>query len=152
MSIKGTGKSKYDHLLCNQIQTPDGTVLTSYHRHDYQTHEDKNGFTYMVDGGTDYLRRFVVADAPYVEQAEYYKTGDHAHNREYARWGTRGKKGDKPVKYKLIKDMSNKHLRATLSFCQGYMSGILKEVMRAEQKHRKLKVVKGQGTKLGLGR
>ena len=46
-------------ILVNSIRTPDGTVLTSKHRHDYVTHTDKNGEMYMVDGGSDYLRRSV---------------------------------------------------------------------------------------------
>ena len=46
-------------IVLNSIMTPDGTVLISHHRHDYVTHLDKNGELYLVDGGTDYLKRFV---------------------------------------------------------------------------------------------
>lgn len=46
-------------ILLNQIMTPDGTILTSNHRHDYVTYQDKNGLRYMVDGGDNYLRRTV---------------------------------------------------------------------------------------------
>lgn len=44
-------------IILNQIKTPDGTILMSMHRHDYVTHDDANGLTYMVDGGSEYLRR-----------------------------------------------------------------------------------------------
>lgn len=44
-------------IILNAIETPDGTVLISAHRHDYRSHTDANGTTYVVDGGTDYLKR-----------------------------------------------------------------------------------------------
>tara|TARA_R110002020_G_scaffold225437_1_gene435540 strand:+ start:61 stop:516 length:456 start_codon:yes stop_codon:yes gene_type:complete len=43
-------------LILNRIKTPDGTILTSYHRHDYKSYFDKNGHYYYVDGGLDYHR------------------------------------------------------------------------------------------------
>jgi len=44
-------------LILNRIRTPDGTILTSYHRNDYVTHLDLNGARYAIDGGLDYLKR-----------------------------------------------------------------------------------------------
>lgn len=46
-------------ILLNRIKTPDGTILTSYHRHDYKTYIDKSRLTFSVDGGTAYLKRSV---------------------------------------------------------------------------------------------
>lgn len=46
-------------ILANLIKTLDGTILQSFHRHDYKKYVDKNRLTFMVDGGTDYLRRGV---------------------------------------------------------------------------------------------
>ena len=34
-----------ERLLLNRMQTPDGTVLTSWSRHDYRTYTDANGET-----------------------------------------------------------------------------------------------------------
>lgn len=44
------------HLLLSRWMTPDGTILTSTHTHDYVSHTDKNGEYYFVDGGCSYLR------------------------------------------------------------------------------------------------
>tara|TARA_R110000868_G_scaffold148357_1_gene370189 strand:- start:17507 stop:17839 length:333 start_codon:yes stop_codon:yes gene_type:complete len=43
-------------LIRNAIQTPDGTILESNHRHDFVTHLDKNGEVYGIDGGLNYQR------------------------------------------------------------------------------------------------
>jgi hypothetical protein len=58
-------------LLVSRIQTPDGTILTSYHRHDYKTHVDKNDLTYMLDGGNDYQRVIVNNEAPHTDVSIY---------------------------------------------------------------------------------
>ena len=42
------------NIIRNAIQTQDGTVLQSFSGHDYKTHVDANGKTYMVDGGLEY--------------------------------------------------------------------------------------------------
>lgn len=49
-------------LIKNSLVTPDGTEIISHGRHDYITHEDKNGKVYMVDGGNDYQKRSANGD------------------------------------------------------------------------------------------
>ncbi|KAE9625338.1 hypothetical protein GL272_10180 [Aeromonas veronii] len=59
------------NLVLNRIQTPDGTVLTSYHRYDFIVHHDANGLKYFVDGGLEYTRRAIHIDYPYHELSVY---------------------------------------------------------------------------------
>lgn len=49
--------NKEGRLLVLRMQTPDGTILTSRHQHDYQKHLDKNGELYFIDGGGIYYIR-----------------------------------------------------------------------------------------------
>ncbi len=142
MSGQAIANAYTETILQNKIRTPDGTILQSWHRHDFKTYEDANGHTYMVDGGTAYMRRYLVEAAPYTELSVEYEVGNHAHNREHAYWGTYGKEGTDSLKRVLIKDLSNSHLRNILASCQGSMSGIYRIMMQAEQKHRGFKKVR----------
>ncbi len=126
---------EFDQLLLNRIRTPDGTELTSWHRHDFVTYEDANGHTYMVDGGTAYIRRYLVADAPHTELSEYYEVGNQEHNRKHARWGTYGKSGTDPLKRVCIKDLETDHIEAIIANCH-HMSDIYRTIMEAELEHR----------------
>ena len=58
-------------LVANAIRTPDGTILQSYHRHDYKSYKDKNGSSYAVDGGLDYLKRSFSTGAKFDELSVY---------------------------------------------------------------------------------
>jgi hypothetical protein len=100
-------------IVANRIRTPDGTILESRHRHDYVTYVDKNGKEYMVDGGLEYLRRFVHDDAPY-EELSVYDDAPHAEIREAFKWGTRGKGGKQPLKFVPLKDLTTEHIDAIL--------------------------------------
>lgn len=101
-------------IVLNRIRTPDGTVLTSHHRHDCVTHLDANGEEYMVDGGTDYLRRninkipaedlTVYGDAPFeVIRESFYRGG-------------RGKDGKQPLTWVALKDMEDEWLEAAFNY------------------------------------
>lgn len=98
-------------IVRNAIQTPDGTVIESRHVHDYQTHTDANGKTYMVDGGLDYLRRNAHSD-----QVDLSVSLDDGHEavREAVTWGTRGPDGDQPLKFVKLCDMDTDHIEACL--------------------------------------
>jgi hypothetical protein len=98
-------------LIYNAIRTPDGTLLESKERHDFKEHVDKDGKTYMVDGGLSYPRRNL---GNYEELSLRY--GDsHASIREVFTWGTYGPKGDQPFTVVKLKDMSEGHLKAIIA-------------------------------------
>ena len=102
------------NIIFNANRTPDGTVIVSKHRHDYVTYVDKNGKTYMVDGGLDYQRRSANGDEFSIV---IHDDAPHDVQRAAIYWGSRGVNGDQPVTYKLIKDMETTHIEAVLREC-----------------------------------
>ena len=123
-----------NRLLRNAIQTPDGTILESRHRHDYKEYEDANGWVYVVDGGLDYIRRTVNKNEPATDLSltEYMP---HFMVRENVTWGTYGKAGDQPLSYIAIADMSDGHLQAVLD-TQKNMYPQVQDLMQAEIEYR----------------
>jgi len=119
-------------LLLNRIKTPDGTILTSYNRHDYLTHKDAiTKEVLMVDGGNDYARRHVGT----YEELSVYDDGSHLTRRSALHWGTRGKDNKQPLTYKPIKDLDSDHIEAILR-TQTQLSEFYKEVFKDELKYR----------------
>jgi len=128
-------------LIRNSIKTPDGTILTSRTRHDYNTYTDSNGLVYMVDGGLSYLRRNLHVAAPYVETSLYT---DHPHEvlRDEIVWGSIS--GD--VK---IKNMSKAHINNIIE--DGYR-GVYIELMEAELAFREGTESKSEAKRLEIQR
>lgn len=100
-------------VIANALITPDGTVLQSYHRHDYKTYVDKvTNEEYMIDGGTDYCRSNInKVPAKYIAVT---MDDPHETRREWFHWGTRGKDGRQPLTWKPLKDLSTDHIQAIL--------------------------------------
>lgn len=101
-------------LIYSAIRTPDGTILESRHVHDYVTHLDKNGETYMLDGGVDYIRR-----SGNIEEAEdlsLYSDAPFEQLREVITRGSRGKDGSQPLTYIKLKDIDNEYLDALIDY------------------------------------
>ena len=123
-----------NRLLRNAIQTPDGTILESRHRHDYKEYEDANGWVYVVDGGLDYIRRTINKNEPATDLS---LTEDVLHSivREFVTWGTYGKAGDQPLSYIAIADMETEHLEAVLD-TQKNMYPQVRDLMQAELEQR----------------
>ena len=105
-------------LLYNALQTPDGTIIESKSRHDYVTHKDANGKTYMIDGGLDHVRCSANGDEKHLTIT---LDNDHAIVRQYCKWGTRGVEGDKPLRYVTLHemDMITDHFKS-VGFCGQY--------------------------------
>jgi hypothetical protein len=119
-------------ILLNRIKTPDGTILTSYNRHNYVEYKDTlTKEVLMVDGGTDYLRRNVGT----YEELSVYDDGSHITRRSAVYWGTRGKDGKQPLVYKLLKDLDSDHIEAILK-TQHQISDFYREVFMEELKYR----------------
>lgn len=105
--------------------------MTSYHRHDYNTHTDKNGFTYMVDGGTEYLRRSDCPGAP-AEELSVYADAPFEVIRESYHWGA-SVNGER--RWIPIGHLETSHVEAILDL--QYVSPFMKEMLRKELKYRK---------------
>lgn len=101
-------------ILVNKMVTPDGTVLESRHRHDYQSYVDTvSGEEYVLDGGLDYVRHSINVHRPTF--FILYSNDPIELLREHFSWGTYGKNGDQPLKYVLLKDLEDIHIKNILN-------------------------------------
>lgn len=92
-------------LIANRIQTPDGTILHSKHRHDFVCHIDKvNGERYCVDGG-NYYQKISFEKNPPID-CSIYSTDDFEEVRKVFLRGTYGKDGNEPLHYIALCEMS----------------------------------------------
>lgn len=124
-------------LILNQIKTPDGTILTSRHVHDYVVYKDKNGLQYMVDGGNDYLRRNVHDDAPYTEMSLYTDSPFNEIRERICRGG-RGKDGKQPLTWTPLCEMNDEWLKACIQYnIDRDQDGYMNELYRKEMEYRK---------------
>ena len=100
-------------IIINAIQTPDGTVLRSTSRHDFNQYVDDNGKTYMIDGGLDYIHCSANGDEKHIQV--YLEDGINAY-RTQPLWGTYGKDPKPPyvLRYLSLADMETEHIRAVL--------------------------------------
>lgn len=125
-------------LILSRIQTPDGTILESRHRHDYVTHTDANGLMYMLDGGTDYKRTTLHFQAPYTDLSIYSDAPFEVIREHYARGG-RGKDGTESLRWVALKDMNDEWLQAAIVYNEerGLAESFANEMYKKEQIFRK---------------
>lgn len=122
-------------LLVNAIITPDGTRLQSMNTHDYVTHTDANGEQYMLDGGISYIKRSVNKEP--ATDAFVYSDDPHEIIRTTFNWGTRGRGGNEPLKWKPLASLDTDHIEAILA-TQHHIGEVLKKVFENELEFRKL--------------
>ena len=122
-------------LLHNALQTPDGTIIESRHRHDYKEYTDANGKTYMIDGGLDYVRCSVHGDE---NNMCVWDDDPYDKIREAVDWGTFGINGDQPLSYVKLCDMDTAHIQACLDTIRTIYPQIRK-VFETEIEYRKEK-------------
>ncbi len=132
---------RFEHdgkVLVNGMRTPDGTEIFSRSRHDFVTHLDKNGVSYMVDGGLEYIRRSHNPDDPAEDLSVIVGHMPFKQIREMFTWGTYGRNGSKELKWKYLMHLSRDHLRAIIN--DGYP---LSWLMSAELNYREYMQLSG---------
>jgi len=122
------------NIVLNRIRTPDGTVLTSRHRHDYVRHLDKNGLEYSVDGGLDYLSRGFDRDDPH-EELSVYADDSFDLVRTSLAWRTRGLSGDQPVRWVTLDKLETEHIQDILR-TKRQIPGYIREIFEREISYR----------------
>lgn len=125
-------------LLKNSIKTPDGTILTSKYTHDFVMYKDANGQDYGVDGGTEYARRIGNTNecedlSIWIDEEKFEEEFEVI--RENVQWGTRGKDGDKPLKFISVKEMTNDHLENMVTY-KGPVNAFIRRTMEYELVYR----------------
>lgn len=98
-------KIVYNAVTCLEC----GVTLQSTHTHDYKVCSCPNQA--MVDGGHDYAR-YGAADMNQIVKTTYTLDDPHPVVRQVVCWGTRGIKGDEPVRFITLADMNDEHLAA----------------------------------------
>ena len=121
-------------ILRNSIITPDGTDLESAFTHDFVSHTDKNGKTYAVDGGREYLRR--VGDTDDCVDNSLYFDSPLSIVRRVFKWGTYGKSGREQLKYVLLMDLTVEHIKAIIR-TQTQLPEHVIDLFKRELKYRK---------------
>lgn len=106
-------KKEISKILLNAIKTPDGTILSSRHVHDFVTHTDTvTNKLYGVDGGPEYLKR--IGEVNDCEELSIADNTNFEVVRERFHWGAFGKDGTEKRVNRRLKDLSDDHLQAIL--------------------------------------
>lgn len=127
------------NVYASRIQTPDGTILQSFHRHDYKTYIDANQEIYMIDGGTDYFRSFINQEP--AKNISVYTDDPHELKRTIPVWGTYGKNGDELYRVISVAEMTVDHMQTLLDL--GYVKPEICDCILDEIKYRENLLIAG---------
>lgn len=117
-------------MYANRMRTPDGTILQSFHRHDYKEYVDTiSNETYVIDGGIDYVRGSI--NKVPAEDLIVYVDDPFEVKREIPVWGTYGKDGKQQLRWISVAEMETAHIQALLS-PNMYVAKSIKDVLKEE--------------------
>ncbi len=105
-------------IIQNAVKiTEDGkeTFLVSSSVHHFNQYTFKDGSTFAVDGGKEYLRRVGNLTDPRTREGYSLNDDDHFDViKRWLLWGTRGKSGQEKMEYVPLFECSTPHLQAIL--------------------------------------
>lgn len=118
-------------LIANIWRTPSGTILQSKHRYDFVQDEQGN----YLDGGLEgYMR--LGGEIEGWENLCVYSDDPHEEKRGTFYWGSRGKDGNQPTEWLLLKDMETSHIEAIID-TQRFIPEHIRDMFIDEIEYRK---------------
>jgi hypothetical protein len=120
-------------LIQNAIYIPsEDLYLKSVHVHDYVSHEPREGYSWSVDGGLDYLRCGwgPTNKRDSFEDWSLYEDDPFERIAERFLWGTYGKPATFPMRYRPIASFTLDHLQAILATQQQIKGKLVERVVQ----------------------
>ncbi len=122
-------------LIQNAVRIVDEDLfLVSTHVHDFVMHRLQDGREIAVDGGLAYTRR--VGDLYALDEEGKYEEWSMSDDwpladvAEKLLWGTRGKDGTEPLRWRPIKEFTREHLQAIVDGEHAQPGGVADQVVR----------------------
>ena len=142
--INMTTKHPMQQIIRNAVQCPDGVVLDSLHRHDYQSHVDTlTGEVYFTDGGLEYIRRSI-NNTPAKDLTVMLSDG-HSVVRDVFTWGSRSEASlgsfidsNGSIKRRKLSELSDLHIGNIIRTQKHIQNTYVMQLMIDELEHREI--------------